>query len=121
MADYMWSGEKPDGTPVSGTLAAEPAELAAIVRARFDDGWHDLTVTHRGFTAASIRERIVRWDEVRPGDLVLWEGTLREVEKRMLHTRRPDIMATFRLSGVGMWQSVRLDDLTAVRRHMEGE
>ena len=69
---------------------------------------------------SAVADKIVRWDEVVAGDLVLWEGTLRLVEKRMLHVRRPDIMATFRLSGVGLWQSVRLDDLTAVRRYVEG-
>ena len=82
-----------------------------------DTRWREFDV--KDCPPSAVADQIVPWDEVVAGDLVLWEGTLRLVEKRMLHVRRPDIMATFRLSGVGLWQSVRLDDLTGVRRYVE--
>lgn len=72
-------------------------------------------------TECEVADQIVRWDDVQAGDLVLHEGELRLVEQRMLNTLRPDIKVSFRLRGVEMWQTFRLEGYTAVRRYMETE
>jgi hypothetical protein len=61
---------------------------------------------------------IVHWGEVREGDLVLHDGEMRVVEERMAHTLRPDIKVTFRLSGLGMWQTCEIAKCTAVTRYV---
>lgn len=70
-------------------------------------------------TECEVADQIVRWEDVQAGDLVLHEGELRLVEQRMSNTLRPDIKVSFRLRGVGMWQTFRLEDYTAVRRYVE--
>jgi hypothetical protein len=64
---------------------------------------------------------ILPWDDVLAGDLVLHDGEMRVAHERMAHQIRPDIKVTFRLSGLGMWQTFERDRLTAVTRYVTTE
>lgn len=68
----------------------------------------------------AVVDQIITWGGVQAGDLVLWDGEMRCVEQRMMHTLRPDIKVSFRLEGVGMWQTFLLGHYTAVRRYVTG-
>jgi hypothetical protein len=69
---------------------------------------------------SSVVDMIVYWDEVRAGDLVLWDGSLRVIESWMLHASRPDLYVCVRLDGLGLPVQCLRESCTAVRRYTEG-
>lgn len=65
--EYAWTGTSPRGEDISGKWFMSPLVLAAVVRDRYDLGWHALKVTCQGTEVAGIGP-----DPAKPGELTWW-------------------------------------------------
>jgi hypothetical protein len=52
--EYRWTGVKPNLAGAAGSMSLRPADLSAIVRDRYEQGWQSLSVTSEGTEVAAI-------------------------------------------------------------------